>query len=231
MAVTGTLADMALIDLIQFPHAGSKTGELRITSGEEIAKLFYERGRLVHVETGDLTGMEALVRIISLEEGEFSYEAESETEQVTITIDLHQAVMEALKLHDERKHEEERQNAGVDEETIETDERFLTRIGEFVKKSEAAHYACIVSPKGRIQAEAHAGPGAPEHAGKLREVIYTMLASYPRDDLSQVIVVDGANTVVAQTLQGGSGLIVIADRAAPRGSVAMNVDRLANDLV
>ena len=39
MALKGTLADMAIIDLVQFPHAGRKTGQLIISGPKSLDSL------------------------------------------------------------------------------------------------------------------------------------------------------------------------------------------------
>jgi len=69
MALKGTLADLGIVDLIQFPHAGRKTGHLMITGPDGDARLFYENGALVHASLNDIHGMDALVRIVDWGEG------------------------------------------------------------------------------------------------------------------------------------------------------------------
>lgn len=111
MGLKGTLADLGIVDLIQFPHAGRKTGEMTITGKAGEAKLYYEKGALVHAVLDDHTGMEALVLLVDWTEGSFEFNPDVEADVRTIQVDLHRAVMQALKLHDEMKLEEEQKRA------------------------------------------------------------------------------------------------------------------------
>ena len=52
MALKGTLADIGIIDLIQFPHAGRRTGELVVTADDHEGRLYYDKGSLVHACLG-----------------------------------------------------------------------------------------------------------------------------------------------------------------------------------
>ena len=52
--------------------------------------------------------MEALVRMVDWIEGSFEFLNDSEPTRKTFDMDLHRAVMQALKVHDERKEEEAR---------------------------------------------------------------------------------------------------------------------------
>ncbi|MBN2718345.1 MAG: DUF4388 domain-containing protein [Deltaproteobacteria bacterium] len=109
MALSGTLSDLGIVDLIQFPGTGKKTGELVIAGTEDEARLFYEQGSLKHVTCANATGLDALIELVSWEEGEFEFRLGSTTDTTSIEIDLHRALMVALKTRDERREEARKQ--------------------------------------------------------------------------------------------------------------------------
>ena len=108
MALKGTLSDLGIIDLVQFPHGGRKTGKLVIAANGGEGHLYYDTGALVHAELGDFEGMAALVRMVDWTEGTFEFVPDTQPSRKTIELDLHRAVMNALRLHDELKAEEDK---------------------------------------------------------------------------------------------------------------------------
>ncbi|MBU1220558.1 DUF4388 domain-containing protein [Myxococcota bacterium] len=104
MAITGSISDIGIIDLIQFPHNKKKTGEMIIVN-EDLGEIRcnYVDGRLVNVKTDYKTGLEGLVEIIDLTSGEFEFRNQTTDPEILIDMDLHRAIMVALKLKDENK--------------------------------------------------------------------------------------------------------------------------------
>ena len=152
MALKGTLDDMAIIDLVQFPHTGRKTGRLIISGNHGEAALFYEEGALVHATLGDASGMDALVRVVDWVEGTFEFVSGAAPEAKTIELDLHRAVMQALKIHDELKLEQERERTREASPHNEGDEVLMTRLSEFLHSSDFALHASVVAPDGILRA-------------------------------------------------------------------------------
>ena len=90
MALSGSLKDIGIIDLIQFPHQGRKTGLLSIRVDEmTTAFLYYHQGNFIHAENGSLEGVEALVPLVDLKEASFVFESEVPYPRKTIIQDLH----------------------------------------------------------------------------------------------------------------------------------------------
>ncbi len=109
MALKGTLDDLNIVELIQFPYAGRKTGQLVIEHQNRIGSMFYQDGKLVHAVFDENEGFEAIVDITGLEKGGFEFFPNVQPQQVTIKMDLHRLVMQALKTRDERRFAQERQ--------------------------------------------------------------------------------------------------------------------------
>ena len=229
MALKGTLKDMAIIDLIQFPHAGRKTGHLVISGTDEEAKLFYEEGSLVHATLGNASGMEALVRIVDWGEGTFEFVPDLEPEARSIDLDLHRAVMQALKIHDELKAEEERR-ASENPAQEETDEALLEKLSEFLRSYDFAAHVSVIDADGGVRASVDSTEGSPDGIEELRSSLHSLMQSHPRGTLNRILIEDNLGTVVLVRLRNGNRLMVVASEGASLGAVSMSVGRLAQGL-
>ncbi len=230
MALKGTLADLGIIDLVQIPHGGRKTGHLVISGNKGEAKLFYEDGALVHASLGDVSGMDALVRIVDWSEGEFEFLPDVEPEARSINLDLHRAVMQALKIHDELKLEEEKRRGRTDSEQGKDDETLAAALSEFLGSNDFALHAGVLDSDGNIRASVDVPDGFPEGIEDLRSNLHALMQSHPRGGLNRILIDDNQGTVVLVRLRGGRSLIVVATKDASLGAVTMSVGRLAAGL-
>ena len=162
MFFRGNLEDVGVLTLIQFAHQSRSSGKLVLKDAAGDAYLFYRDGDVVHAARNGEEGMDALVDIIDLAGGEFEFQNGVPSEKVTIAMDIPRALMNALRLRDERKlneavrlrqEAEERERAAAAEE-----EARLKAEAEARQKAEEA---------ARLQAEAEARQKA-EEAAKLQ---------------------------------------------------------------
>ena len=102
IAFRGSLNDVNAVDLIRVPGQTRRTGALRMSSPSGEAELFYEKGSLVDVRSGALEGMEALVEIVGWKKGEFEFALNVDAEKTTILVDLQRALLDALRIREER---------------------------------------------------------------------------------------------------------------------------------
>ncbi|MFH1116866.1 MAG: DUF4388 domain-containing protein [Pseudomonadota bacterium] len=227
MALKGTLADMGIIDLIQFPHSGRKTGHLVISGTRGEARLSYERGALVHVRHGDMSGMDALVRVVDWNEGAFEFIPDEQPEDRTIDLDLHRAVMRALKLHDELKKQAAAESSRKDPGTDGSDEVLAAKLTRFIESNDVAVHVGILGPDGEARASAGRGEALPQGTEELRVSLHSLMQDYPRSPLNRILVEDAQGTTVLVRLKDGGSLILVAGTEASLGAVSMNASRLA----
>lgn len=226
MGLKGTLADIAIIDLIQFPHSGRRTGHLVVSGTDGDATLFYEDGSLVHATVGDAFGIDALVRVVAWEEGTFEFVPNVATEARSIDLDLHRAVMQALKLHDEMKMEEEQMDQDSDKQRA-GDEVLAAKLSEFLTANDFAMHASVLAPEGGLRAAVDGDGGTPDEIGELRSTLHALLGSHPRGVLTRILIEDDFGTVVLVRLKDGSSLLAVASEDASLGAVSMSTGRLA----
>jgi len=198
-----------------------------ITGPEGAAKIFYENGALVHASLKDVRGMEALVAIVGWSEGSFEFEPGHPPEARSIDLDLHRAVMQALKLHDELKMEEEKRRNEEAGGRGPGDEVLAAKLQEFLATNEYALHACVLSSEGKLKASADGSMGALERIDQLREALHALVESYPREGLNRALLDDERGTVALVRLSDGGCLIVVAKKEASLGAVSVSIGRLA----
>lgn len=103
MAFNGNLSEFGVVALLQLPGTNHLSGKLVLERNGSRAEFFYNKGKLVHAELGDIVGEEALVMVIDWTDGDFTFDSNSTTDEVTIQKDIQNTLMWALKERDERK--------------------------------------------------------------------------------------------------------------------------------
>lgn len=100
----GSLATTNIVDLLQFLNASAKTGELLLQpsgKGQE-ARAYLVKGNLVHVVSGSLGGMEALIEVMGWASGTFHFFESVLSPKNTMLMPTQQALLEAVRIQDER---------------------------------------------------------------------------------------------------------------------------------
>jgi hypothetical protein len=223
MALSGALADMDVIELLQFPGAGRRSGELVIAAGEQRAKLYYAKGKLVHATLGDLKGQPVLARVVGWRTGEFAFHGEVAAPETTIEMDVHHMVMQAVKMRDEQ--EEARRRAEGQAKVVAADPA-VKALAAFVAATTWASAVVVLSTEGQVLAQA----SKPDAGEAPAAALGALVAEWPRGGLRRCIVEDDGGTVMAVPLPAGRLLLVAADRTVATGVVSMGVGKLAASL-
>ena len=101
IAITGDLAEMGLVDLLQVLAASGKTARVRIHGpGGEPGEMSLEGGRLVDARQKDLVGLDAFNAILVRMTGRFTVETRP-PENRTIDAPIESLLLEACRLLDE----------------------------------------------------------------------------------------------------------------------------------
>lgn len=226
MALKGTLTDINAVDLIQFPHSGQKTGELVVAKNGAEAKLYYNQGKLVHAAMGSTTGMDVLVELVDWQLGEFEFRHNVATQQATIRMDLHRALMQALKQRDEKKLQMKNESGRANDSCADLNQYFES----YVKDTHGLQYACCLDPKGRLLAEARGQQTAVDtlHSQKVAKLLLELKRVYPRDGLRRVMAEDKTGTLVLLCIDDGYLLILMAQRQISMGAVSISANNLAS---
>ncbi len=228
MALIGTLDDMNIIDLIQFPHSGSKSGELVIANNKKEAKLFYDKGNLVHASLGKLDGEEVLIEVVNWNKGEFEFHKEKKAAKKSIETDLHKVLMNALKASDDKKMKQSLEN---DANTSNISNNDLSQVlKDCISANESVLYACILDSEGSIQTQAQNDEITVEFVDIIIDTLQIFLKSYPRNGFSKLVLEDDSGIVALSKLDNGNNLILIVGRGTPMGAASMTMSKLASSI-
>jgi len=142
----GSLAFTTLTDVLQFLHTTGRTGELWIEGGPEnqAAQVYFERGAAYHAQVGEISGIDALVEVISWVEGTFIFSSEKMVPTVSIDGDLPSSLVEAARRLDERRRAQQ----------VREDERAPQRLLESYSESSGVLAAILMARDGLLLASA-----------------------------------------------------------------------------
>jgi uncharacterized protein YqgV (UPF0045/DUF77 family) len=223
------LEDLGAVELLQLPHSGRKTGELIVVGWEAEARLYYDQGALRHAVCDDLTGLDVLVEVVGWKEGEFELRLGVEPPQTTIEMDLHRAMMHALKIRDERKRKREQSENATDEREEEEamSEKMKRALASFVDQYDFVSYAAALSSGGELLSD---GGSRPETLDQMVRALTALAEAHPRPGLSRVLLEDEAGTVVLESIDEKRRLLVLSAPEARMGAVVLGVSKLIGEL-
>jgi hypothetical protein len=101
MAFQGSLAELHLPDIIQLVSVSGKTGVFHLSDASHRGDIWLHEGRIVHAETEDLSGEEAVYALAIWRTGEFRFEAGVAAPRQTIQKSNTNLLMEAARRLDE----------------------------------------------------------------------------------------------------------------------------------
>jgi DNA-binding response OmpR family regulator len=98
---SGSLEDVAVVDLLQTITVSGKSGVASVKRGEREAWLYFDRGQIIDAEVGDLRGEEAVYRAITWTTGVFDLEFRAVERARVIDLPNQALLMEGLRRVDE----------------------------------------------------------------------------------------------------------------------------------
>jgi predicted regulator of Ras-like GTPase activity (Roadblock/LC7/MglB family) len=148
----GSLEQTNILDLLQFLCASVRNGELmlhRLPDGME-GRVYYAKGTPVHVVVGDLSGMDALVELVGWDEGSFRFSQGVPPPRTSIVLPPQQALLEAVRLHDEGQRPTTPRSADERDEATMIDARTSADVLEDFLKIPAITSAVIIGRDGVV---------------------------------------------------------------------------------
>jgi response regulator RpfG family c-di-GMP phosphodiesterase len=99
--VSGSLAEMALPDLVQILWHGRKSGALRVRRGAESGEVHLVDGMVVNAMWGKLRGEEAFYAMLRISDGEFALDPNFRAPEVVISASPEALLLEGMRRLDE----------------------------------------------------------------------------------------------------------------------------------
>lgn len=103
--MTGTLGLFSLVDLFQLLASSKRTGRLLVEHPEGAARIFFDKGRIVHAEFAGAQGVEAVYTLFADERGSFVFTLGLPAPQESIQISTENLLLEAIRRVDEDRRE------------------------------------------------------------------------------------------------------------------------------
>jgi uncharacterized protein DUF4388 len=178
----------------------------------------------VHARLGDLTGLEVLVRIVDWTAGSFNFSPGAVSAEESIRMDLHRAVMYALKTRDERKLEAEKRRAANSRRA----EKKISPgdlLAEAIAPLEFVQHAVVFDAAGILASAARKGAPA-EDLSTFCLALVALTGGYARGRLRRAIFDDEKGTVLVSVLPRDRWIAVVAERGVALGAAMVGMGRL-----
>jgi predicted regulator of Ras-like GTPase activity (Roadblock/LC7/MglB family) len=237
MALSGTLEDISIVDLIQYPYTGKRTGEMVIVGPEHEARLYYDEGSLTHSQYNGAVGLEALIAVLDWKHGDFEFRTGVQPEQTTIEGDLHHVVMKALKARDEQRQQQDREREEAEEnarlkaqygDSASTDPVLFKRLLEFIRGNEQVVYCAILEQDGSLVAQVGQRGKLPDEATALCECLTALADAYPRQTFSRLCIEDDDGAVVMSDIGRRRRMVAVAKEGTPLGAVSRAIAKFGS---
>ncbi len=98
---SGALADMGLVDLLQTIDVSRKSGVLQLTSQGKSGSVYFQDGRVLDAELGDLSAEAAIYRFLLWNEGEFELDFREVRREDKLGVSTQGLLMEGMRRLDE----------------------------------------------------------------------------------------------------------------------------------
>ncbi|MEJ2288301.1 MAG: DUF4388 domain-containing protein, partial [Deinococcales bacterium] len=103
--MTGTLGLFSLVDLFQLLSSSQRSGRLGVDHPAGLARVYFDKGQVVHAEFGELKGEDAVFALFADERGSFEFRLGIPAPDSTITGGTENLVLEAIRRLDEARRD------------------------------------------------------------------------------------------------------------------------------
>lgn len=103
--MTGTLGLFSLVDLFQLLAAARRSGRLSIDHPKGTAKVYFDKGQVVHADFAGQRGADAVYSLFADERGTFEFRLGMPATENTISAGTENLVLEAVRRLDEARRE------------------------------------------------------------------------------------------------------------------------------
>ncbi len=105
--MTGTLGLFSLVDLFQLLSSSARTGRLTVDHPDGRAKVYFDRGQVVHAVMNEQQGEEAVYTLFKDERGSFEFQVGIPASEKTVTSSTENLMLEAIRRLDENNRDDD----------------------------------------------------------------------------------------------------------------------------
>lgn len=235
MAFNGNLHEFGIVALLQLPNTNRLSGRLLVERIGGEAEFFYQKGKLLHAASGNITGKDVLAAVIDWDEGRFSFETDIESPETTIKEDLHHSLMWALKERDERKKKEEEMRQAEEERKRLEGDRMAAEAPEepeiepriipddLLQSASHATFACIVNRRGVVTAETEVEKEFKAGLSGYLGAVKSFIKNYPGEKVGKTFIDDTEFSLGLAGSENGNTIILFASPNTRLGILSMEL--------
>lgn len=105
--VTGTLGLFSLVDLFQLLASSARTGRLTVDHPKAKARVYFDKGQIVHASFGETEGEEAVYALFGDERGSFEFQVGISASEKTVNASTENLMLEAIRRLDESHRDDD----------------------------------------------------------------------------------------------------------------------------
>jgi hypothetical protein len=233
MSMQGSLKDVGIGELIQFPTQSRRTGRMVIERDGRRAELYYQNGELHHAVLGERIGFPVLVEILPWTRGTFVFEVDVPPPVRTIEMDLGKAMIKATLEGDEAPAEAEPAGPSV-QSTVgfssvfgpKWDPQVFARLSTFLAEHPLFFYSSVMLRRGTVLAEFFRPVGDLEESTQTYMLLKDIMKHYAYACQGKMLVDSSYCTVAVQAFSGDRVLLALARPDARPYDVEVALDGL-----
>ncbi len=226
MSLRGSLEDVNLTDTIQILEMAGKSGCLQIKKNNEIGKIYFKSGRVVHATLGSLIGQEVIFEMLRWRKGEFEFKIDEQTGQETIKTSIQKLFMEGIKRIDEQKVSEKEKKVPMKGKM----ERILK---ELVSEDNQVLGAIIVDFEGKIVFQVLSDKLKEENVLSVPKLFLNFYRDYKqikRPPIIQMFVNDEKGFVSFVNVNSKLFLVSLSSPLARLGSLIFSLNKVVEEI-
>lgn len=105
--MTGTLGLFSLVDLFQLLASSARTGRLTVDHPIGKARVYFDKGRIIHADFSEDEGDEAIYALFGDERGSFEFQVGVPSEKQTVKSSTENLMLEAIRRLDESSRDDD----------------------------------------------------------------------------------------------------------------------------
>lgn len=227
-ALEGDLQMMSLASIIQINCEERNQAQLTLNYQGKAGDIFFKDGGMIHAETGDLSGDEAIYSLLSWENGSFRLKMGAEPANLTIHKGWSSLLLEGMRRIDESTAGWSPEwDEDEDKPAEEADNQIQKRIVKALGSIRDVQSALICSLDGTVIAQDKSSDTAAEAAlGEFIQTKVELISGFMEAGLMERVVLSGAEKRIFMHSQGDNLIILTLAKRASAETVWKSVQTI-----
>ena len=225
MALSGSLSDLNILDLIQFPITAGRTGELIVAGLGAEARLYYSDGQLCHAACDANIGMDAIAQLMSFSEGEFEFRVDVSTPEKSIHIPFKEIIGKIMTAQNNTENHTNADNeAGSGENPL-----LQHTIADTARKHNYIEHVALFTTDAALICKWDRDKPDASFEASIHQVV-TLLKKHPREGLNRIYFSDLDGTIVATLINPETLLLMNTSSQSSLGMISVASTKLSQTI-